>query len=182
MKRLLCLAVFLFLPVAPLICQDPPDYSDHFNQGMFDVYLQRAGEESSRQTWKELADYGIRAVVRAWERRFLALILDPAEFARQRELLRRNLAQEAEERFADWLVRGFFAEVGDQTLAALLEEAGRRGRQYLFLSDEAGNLLYDEAGGPVLRGTRDGEQDTHARDRGDWGSAMGDRMGALPVR
>src|SRR4030042_5948953 len=110
MKRLLCLAVFLFIAVAPLICQEPPDYSDHFNQGMFDAYLQRAGEESYRQAWKELADYGIQAVVSDWERRFLALILDPVEFARQRELLRHNLAQEAEERFADWLVRGFFAE------------------------------------------------------------------------
>jgi hypothetical protein len=142
---------------------------------------QDSGNETSRQAWQELADYGIRAVVSDWERRFLALILDPAEFTRQRELLRRNLAQEAEERFADWLVRGFFAEVGDQTLAALLEEAGRRGRQYLFLNDEAGNLLYDEAGDPLVRGTRDGEPDTYSRDREAWGSAMRDRMAALLV-
>src|SRR5690606_28559305 len=87
--------------------------------------------------------------------------------------------EQARDRYAEWLIGEYLVSIEDDSLFSLLAPAREHSLSYVYFTDEQGRAAYDEAGDPIVRGSRDGGEDTYAADRAAWRTSMEEHAAIL---
>ena len=158
------LSVVLALALtASAAAQELPGSVKGFKKETLEVYFNRADLERESSAWERVAKLGAEAAISQWEREATELYCDAPQAAQARDQLIGWAGRQMEDRYEKWLTRRFFEREGALGAEAVLRAISAADLQYLYRTDESGNVLLDEAGDPVLR-----EADGLQADREGW--------------
>ena len=157
--RILIACIFALATTAVLAGQELPGSIKGFKKETLEVYFNRADLERENSAWERVARFGAEAAVSLWEREASDLYTDPDQIAQARAQLSGWVGTQMHERYEAWLTRRFFDRQGSLGSEAVLRAITDADLQYLYTTDDAGNIVLDESGDPVLRGATGVEAD-----------------------
>jgi hypothetical protein len=158
-RRTLIACILALATTAILAGQELPGSIKGFKKQTLEVYFNRADLERESSAWERVARFGAEAAVSLWEREASDLYTDPVEIAQARAQLTGWVGTQVQERYEAWLTRRFFDRQGSLGSEAVLRAITGADLQYLYTTDDSGNIVLDESGDPVLRGATGLEAD-----------------------
>ncbi|GAB1482961.1 hypothetical protein MASR2M78_17770 [Treponema sp.] len=192
MKRHNCVVhhvFFLVFLVFPLTLSFPRDVlnldsssSSLFDTHPFDAAFSRADREARGDRWLQEAQKGRMAACSAWERSAAFLYQDGALPKAERDRLELWSEAEMERRFSAWLQDRFFGEQAQGLAALIAATLENANKDYLYLTDSDGKILYDGAtGDPLLIRPMEGNEQLEADAEAWKNSAAAIRTEALSL-
>lgn len=157
--RTLIACTFALATTTILSGQELPGSIKGFKRETLEVYFNRADMERESSGWERVARFGAEAAVSLWEREASDLYTEPDQIAQARAQLSGWVGTQMQERYEAWLTRRFFDRQGSLGSEAVLRAITDADLQYLYTTDDAGKIVLDESGDPVLRGATGVEAD-----------------------
>jgi len=142
-----------------------------FDRVAYDLSFNVADRTSEVDEWLKAARSGVAFSVARWEQTAVDLYADSEAFSLAKQGVETWTSENIAKRFAVWLRDRFFGREAAYLYGLVVAQTGESNKRYLYETNEAGSIVYDDVGNPVYR--EQSEEATIDDEQSSWHDFVG---------